>query len=301
MSQRNRLLVPKIDSCQEIREIAEKCLRRAGALGKIPTPIGDLLAAANVVEEKDSDNLLRRFLSSLPQNIHSAYHFLGQKIRGIADLRERVIYVPNPNSKPRELFTKCHELGQQVLPWQNLENIHGDNDFSLSPYAQKFFDLEANYFAGEAIFQGLRFQTRVRDYHPSISAVSLLADEHGASRHATFHRFVEEHDEPLAFMPYWPNEKELDPLGFPALFRGKAVLSPRFLKKYGDVEFPSKLQSDNPVSEARFSIEICSGDISLDSTGGKVNLQWESWWNQYSLLVLFRKKPPLSFVSHIIR
>ena len=91
MSQSSRLLVPKFDSQQEIRDIAEKCLRRAGALGKIPTPIDDLIAASKVGKIRTQKILLTRFLSSIPQNVLSTYRFLGQKIRGIADLRERVI------------------------------------------------------------------------------------------------------------------------------------------------------------------------------------------------------------------
>lgn len=79
-----------------------------------------------------------------------------RKIRGLADLRDKAIYVPSDKS-PRELFVKSHELGHEVIPWHNIESgvpveIYVDDDASLSHDAERIFDIEANFYAAEVIF-----------------------------------------------------------------------------------------------------------------------------------------------------
>src|SRR5690348_15463865 len=108
------------DSQVEISTLADRIIRQAGALGKLPTPIDDLIAAAGVRDEQNPEALRESFLASLAASARESFHLALQKIRGIADLREKVIHIPINCTPPRRLFVKGHELGHQVIPWQQV-------------------------------------------------------------------------------------------------------------------------------------------------------------------------------------
>lgn len=285
----------------EVSALAERLLRKSGAVGVLPTPIEDLIASAGIKDVQDSESFMEQHLASLPEKAQAAFKSAMQKIRGIADLREEAIYVPTATTVPRVRFAKAHELGHQILPWQKLNPAYQDDNRSLSSEAEDLFDIEANHFAAEIIFQGYRFAKRVRDYRPSFDAIFLLADEHCVSKHATLRRYVEEHDEPLAAITYWPSIYATDEKGFPVLRLGKIAASPRFSQKYSGVPLPFEIQTGHEWAEARDRSEVCKGNIGLDCGSGPVKFQWQSWWNNYSLLILLRLKPSLSIVSHLLR
>src|SRR5438309_11450927 len=96
------------DTSPELITLADRALRRAGALGQLPTPIEDLIRAANVTSETDAEGVVQRFLSTLNEQSRSWFKSALQKMRGIADLRQRAIYVP-PDKAPRQLFASAHE------------------------------------------------------------------------------------------------------------------------------------------------------------------------------------------------
>ena len=285
------------DSQDEISKLAYRALRQSGAFGKLPTPIDDLIAAAGVRDEQNPEALRESFLASLATSARESYHLALQKIRGIADLRERVVYVPN-NSKPaRRLFVKGHELGHQVIPWQQVNIGYQDDDHSLSSETENIFDIEASFFSAEVIFQGTEFRKRALDYKASLETAFFLANEHGASRHATLRRLMEESDEIVATVPYWPNGYVLDENGHSRLKAGTVTCSPKFITKYPHIELPDFIDSTHPWTKARQnSDDVYEGDIDLACGSSHVNFQWQSWWNTYCLLVFLRRKPLLSLV-----
>jgi Zn-dependent peptidase ImmA (M78 family) len=297
-------LIIRPDSATDISEIAERLLRQADARGNLPTPIDDLIEAAKVRQESDTEGTIHRFASMLDEGARSIFRSAFQKLRGIADMRQRAIYVPQ-DKPPRALFAKSHELGHQVLPWQHVNTtittpLYCDDDKTLSPEARALFDIEANFFASEVIFQGRSFTFRARDYQPSFDAVFLLADEHGASRESTLHRFVQEQDDAIAAVSYLPSKFETDSLGFPVLRAPRVIPSPKFLKKYSGVEWPDAIRSCHPWAAARDFSQIMDGCIDLNCDGQSMPFQWYAWWNSYRLLILVRRKPSIS-LSQILQ
>jgi Zn-dependent peptidase ImmA (M78 family) len=277
------------DSQTEIRKLADRALRRAAAIGKLPTPIDDLIAAANLRNE-DSDDAKVRFAARLSNEARSIFTGLWQKIRGIADLRNRVVYIPRDTTLARERFAKAHELGHQEMPWQQFDPGYFDDDFSLRHDAREIFDREANFFAAEVIFQGEGFRTKARSYTPRLDAAFALADEHGASKHATLWRFVEDQDEAIAYLPYWPINRLLDARGKPVLRLGNPVVSTKFREKFGNLSLPPRLETDHPWTSAREDDVMREGEIRFEN----VDFEWQAWWNSYTLFVLLRRKPIIS-------
>jgi hypothetical protein len=287
-------LILPLDNADEIARYARQTLRNSGAIGKLPTPIDDLLSSAKIDEIRIDDDVKERFLSRLPGATRSRLVSILQKVRGIADLRERVVYVDETQSHPRVLFTKGHELGHEILPWHKLDPALFDDDKSLSCEAEEDFDIEANLFAAEIIFQGDRFTTMVRDYAPGFDTIFQLAKVHGASRHATSRRYIESQDEPVALLTYWPSRYELQ-----ILWRAKSVGSAAFRKRFGGISVPQRLTSDHPWAGACQSAGIHRDQITLVCDSTTEQFQWEAWWNGYALFVLLRRKPILYFIRDI--
>lgn len=275
------------ESGAEIIQLAQKTLLRADCLEVLPTPLDELYKHTRIkaidlppIEEMPMLRLERTGKDLLKTAL--------QKVRGIADLRRRAVYLPSSRSNSRFRFTKAHELGHQLIPWHRVGRDCVDTDASLSPAVRDTFETEANLFASEVIFQGKRFQQRARDYKPTFDAVFLLADQHGASRQATLWKFTEEQDFPVASMIYYPKGASS------ILTRWKTVASPSFRSKYADLTSPTHLEKDHPWAAVCDGSDQCEGDIRLRrSTGRQVHFLWHTWWNNYALFVLLRKRPTL--------
>ena len=282
------------ESAEEISKYARKTLRSAEAVGKLPTPVDELLEAARVGNLKIDEDVKESFSARLTGPTKQAFNTMWQKIRGIADIRKRVTYVDENTSQPRILFTKGHELAHQVLPWHRLDPGYFDDDKILMGNTEELFDAEANFFSAEIIFQGDNFTRMVRDYTVGFETIFHLAQSHGASRHATAWRYIEEQDEAVALLAYWPWPNRFNPEIF---HLGKSIASPKFLRKFNSIDIPQEL-TQNQAWVAAYDSSLLQNDmISLDCDAGTFRFEWEAWWNSYTLLVILRQKPKL----HLIR
>jgi hypothetical protein len=292
------------NSAAEIEQLANRAIRRAGAIGVLPTPIDDLFAAADIADKSDGDNSILNFLSTLDERARSLFKTAISKVRGIADMRERAVYIPT-DTPHRQFFVKAHELGHQDLPWHKTfsdNNFFHDDNQTLSPEIEDLFEREANYYAGKIIYQGKNFIRRARSYKPSFEAVFSLADQHGASKQATLTEFVEVQDETIAAITYLPSKFKTNPQsGMPVLNAPRIFSSDKFFRKYENLELPLELAEDHPWVKAQNSIEIPSDYINLVCDGITVNFWWQAWWNNYALLVLLKREPKLSFLGRVIR
>lgn len=287
-------IIVRPESAEEVSGYARRTLRAAGAIGKLPTPIDDLLAAAKVGSLKIDEEIKKSFSARLIGAAKEEFDAMWQSIRGIADLRKRVTYIDENTTQPRVRFTKGHELGHEVLPWHHLDPGRFDDEKSLTWEAEEIFDLEANFFSAEVIFQGKNFTRIVRDHTVCFNSIFHLADMHGASRHATAWRYVEEQDESVALLMYWPSRFNSD-----ILRRGKVVASPNFLRKFSDIDLPSQLEPDHDWMSSYISKHVHGDMISLTCSEATLRFEWEAWWNGYGLLVMLRRKPRLHFVGDL--
>ena len=287
-------LILRPESALEVSNYAKRALRAADATGKLPTPIDDLLAAAKVGNLKIDHDVKESFYARLNGSAKQAFETMWQQVRGIADLRRRVTYVDENTSQTRVRFAKGHELGHQILPWHKLNPGRFDDDKSLNCDAEEIFDAEANFFSAEVTFQGDRFSQIVRDYAFGFDTIFHVAQLHDASRHATAWRCIDEHDEAVALVPYWPCKFKLGDF-----YRGKIVASSTFLRRFSVIDVPRRLAQDHPWMAAQDSSLIHNDMISLDCDGGKFSFEWEAWWNGYALLVMLRRKPVFHFVRDI--
>ncbi len=296
MNSRNRPLLDS-DSATDISKIARDLLKRAGVLGKIPTPLDVLAEAADIEQVSDSAEIVEKFLAGLKAGKAILKAALN-KLRGLADLRAQAIYVPSDRSY-RERFAKAHEIGHQTLPWHKTDpgtSFFRDNNYSLSSKVTELFDIEANFFASEIIFQGKEFIDISRQYRPNFENMFHLADKYDISKESTIRRFVECSDELITVIKYVPSQYQFDERCNPVLHHPWKFTSPSFHRKYGGIDVPFKIDSGHPWTAVRFNEDSNRGEISLPCSGIRISFSWESWWNTYSLFVLLRKKSLLSIV-----
>jgi len=102
------------EEAEELRDIAERLLRAAGVREVLPTPLDTLYAAASVrsfnLNVHEPEGPLKRALDKAGGALRKVI----QKVRGITDLRERVVYIPLGDTKPRERFVRAHELAHNI-------------------------------------------------------------------------------------------------------------------------------------------------------------------------------------------
>lgn len=296
-------LTHRPESHDEISGLVRRLLTKADAFDKLPTPIERLFEIARIQEIEDLPEADSSFLSSLSERALNAFFVGRQKIRGMADIRKRVVYIPKNDKRPRILFAQGHELGHQCMPWHNLGSAYQDDNYSLCPDVRVLFEQEANDFSAETIFQGeSRFRRRAREYHTDLNSALHLADVYGASKQATAWHFAEEQDHAVAAIYYYPHKFRTDEFGKPVLIYWKAVASPKFLGDYADIKLPDQLESIHPWATAQFTDKIVSGtDVFRYDAKNKVTLDWDSWWNRYTLIVLLRRRHILSSLTSVFR
>lgn len=288
------------DSKLDISNISEQLLRKADAIGVLPTPIEDLIEVATITEIGSLKDLNENFFSRLKKSAQDIFINAIQKVRGIADLRDRIIYIPNPDNPFRKTFTKAHDLGHQVLPWHKLNPAYLDDDITLSQDVEDLLEKEANFFASEIIFQGNRFRNHARNYSASFDAIFKLSDLYGVSKQSTLWRYVEEQDEIIAIAQYYP-ASVVDNDGEQVLKHWKTIPSPKFLQKYGNINLPSFLEPIHPWVAARDTMNLCDGKEELTCGGNKYIFEWQAWWNGYTLFILLRRRPTLRMIGNILQ
>lgn len=293
-------IVLRPDSHTAIRSEAKKLLKRARAVGIHPTPIDALLRASKVEEFDQVEEAKKSFIKGAPAAMADALDRAWGKLRGFADLKKRAIYVTPDDSRPRVAWTKLHELGHQMLPWQAAIPRFEDDDVSLSDECEETFDHEANCFAAELLFQGDYFLDLANEYRPEFNSVFALSKQFGASNHATARRFADQCDEPVALVSYYPSRfVREDGTRSMRLGRGHSA-SQAFLKKHPSLKLPSELPSDHPWLSAIREGAPAGGRDGFDcGDGTESTLIWEAWWNHYNLLVLLRKPPALDLLGRM--
>src|SRR2546425_4232772 len=82
-------ILQRPSSEHDICKIADSLLHKAGVVGKLPTPVEELIACEGVEYVTNSEVYKEQFLASLNRKAREAFHTTWNKIRGIADLRDR--------------------------------------------------------------------------------------------------------------------------------------------------------------------------------------------------------------------
>lgn len=207
-----------------ISALCADALRRSGALGVLPTPLEAIHELAGVALER------------LP--VAGA---LRERLLGAVWFEERALFVRAGQSAARRRFTEAHETVHLLCPW-HAAALRVDTADELSPLAEGL-EAEANYGAGQLIFQGDRFAREAAGHERSLRTPLTLAGVYGASRHAAAYHYAESHSDPVALVVAgrWPDATGRLPVW-------RTVASPAFGRRHGRV--PPLDAAKGPLAEA---------------------------------------------------
>ncbi|MBX9863148.1 MAG: ImmA/IrrE family metallo-endopeptidase [Hyphomicrobium sp.] len=198
----------KADDCsldpsalRSVEERARALLNRAEVWDRFPTPIEDILAAANLRVEKkclqDADGFMAYLAGKAAHIATKAAETLSAvksaltKVFGIYDPGDSIIHIDDTVSGSKQNFLKLHETGHHELPaHRKMFRFFQDCEQTLAPEVADLFEREANNFARFALFQGGAFSAMAADCPLLIKTPMKLATKFGASIYASAREFA---------------------------------------------------------------------------------------------------------------
>ncbi len=192
---------------------ARQLLDRAGAWDRLPTPVDDIVAAANLRVASNSVFDAESILEFVKKKTAAAAHSLKaalSKVLGIYDANEQIIHIDFGVGKSKQSFLKLHETGHHELPaHRQVFSLFQDCEQTLAPQVADQFEREANNFARFALFQGGAFKALAADMAMGVRTPIDLAKKFGASIYASAREFARTHHkacvvyvlDPIVFIP----------------------------------------------------------------------------------------------------
>lgn len=176
---------------------ARRALDRASGWGVFPTPIADILDAANLKVAPASAFDARRLMDYLRDKAERTAALLKSaisKVFGIYDADERTIHIDPTVHKSKQNFLKLHEAGHHEFPTHGkMFRFFEDCEKTLDPEIADLFEREANNFARFVLFQGSAYRDMAADHKFEIKTPISLSAKFGASVYASCREFVRTH------------------------------------------------------------------------------------------------------------
>lgn len=234
-----------------VQRHADRLLREASAIGRFPTPVGDLLEAAKLIVVDDAvldENALRQFLNKAKARVRGGIATIKSalsKVLGLYECHERLVVIDNDTPKPRVPFIKLHEAGHGTMPHQNkVYHLIHDCEKTLDNEIADLFEREANVFASEVLFQGEVFSAEAHGQSFGIKVPMTLAKKYGASNYSTFRRYARTNPHACCVVVLEPCVPDGNG-GFTAEVR-RVVMSKSFEKIYDDEVLCSTVNGYHP-------------------------------------------------------
>lgn len=182
------------DQLRSVEERARNILDRASAWDRFPTPIEDILAAAELQVATSSMFDPARILAYVRDKttaVASRLKSAVSKVLGLYDAGDRIIHIDGTLVDSKQNFLKLHETGHHELPThRKLFRFFQDCEKTLAPEIADLFEREANNFARFALFQGNTYAQHAADCKFEIKTPMKLAKKFGASVYASVREFA---------------------------------------------------------------------------------------------------------------
>lgn len=240
-----------------VRREAERVLVAAGGLGRFPTPISDIMAAAEV-HEVEEDVLNEGFIAKLRRQASGALKSALSKVIGLFDARARLVFIDRSLHVVKQTFIRLHETAHGFMAWQrDLYAVVEDCEKTIDPELADQFDREANVFAAEVLFQLDAFSHEAEEQDFGILTPVRLSGRYGASIYASVRQYVTKNWRACTVVVLNPPEL-VAVHGFKASLR-RSCASPAFTEIFGDIRWPDVITPDHflgplvPLGQRRMS------------------------------------------------
>lgn len=265
---------------RDIEKISYEILKGSKSLDIFPTPVDKIVSYSELVVNTgiDLSRIHPDYLSKATDVLKRA---LG-KLQGVLDRREKVIILDLSQGKSKQNFVKLHEVGHDVLPWQQKSyDVLEDDDETLGHHVCEEFEAEASFFASVTLFQGERFIHEMDKLGLGIESSMQLSKLFGSSIHAALRRYVE-HSKNRCALFVLENRTAIG-----ATLRDK-FQSQNFTKTFGELTIPLALD----YFTWPFIQDYCSkrklktdGIMTLSTQNGDVIFQYHFFNNSFNAFV----------------
>jgi len=262
----------ELESAGEIDKQVDRLLRAAGAYGRFPTPVDDIVKAAELIEADDyvlDESLIKKAPSYLWGLLRSAR----QKIQGLVDRRAKIVHIsPAIDHEGKKRFVTLHETTHHILPHQR-DLLYADDHETLLLSTSRLFEREANAGAAALLFQRHRFARDAADLKISTAAIWELADRYGSSFHAALHRYAEVHPGIVAAIVLERTAR----IASPRTWRREEYVSTRkWNERFGSPAWPRMMRTDAYPFLAKLDVpgldEVDLPNLAGDMDGVKVDI-----------------------------
>jgi hypothetical protein len=272
----------ELQSKKDIEKISHEILKGSKSFDVFPTPVDRIVSYAELTVNAgiDLSKIHPSYLSKATDVLRRAI----AKVQGVLVWREKEIYLDLSIHESKQKFVKLHEVGHNVLTWQQKTyEVFGDDESTLDINTREEFEAEANFFASATLFQQDRFLTEMAKLGLGIDSAMYLSNFFGASRHATLRRYVEYSKNRCALVVL----KDCTSCG--AKLRDK-FQSRNFTKTFGELPIPIELDFftwpfvQDYVKGRRLKKD---GVMTLTTQNGEVDFTYHFFNNTYNAFVFF--------------
>jgi hypothetical protein len=274
-----------------IRKNADRLLRDAGALGRFPTPVEDIVKAARLSVDRQA-SLDQGFLKRIYGRSKGEIKRAVDKVIGLFDSRDRMIYLDLTVRRERQRFVSLHETGHGYLPWQkDLYAILEDGEKNLDPEIEQAFERQASVFASEVLFQLDQFACDAASLPFELKTPMALAKRYGSSNYAAFRRFVSTNQRACALLVFERPEFVIGK-GWGFQLR-RYILSVPLEKAFGLLEWPSIFYTEENSLAGKLPLKQfkrrftnrCRIDCPVDHRSERFYLEaFDSTYNVFALI-----------------
>lgn len=268
---------------RRVAAVAERALEWAGAIDVVPTPLDELAKAVGIAEIKEA--------AELPEDVAAHKPRVWKRVLGAIVFPAKTIYVDRESQiEPRANFTQAHETAHMLLPWHEAA-FRLDDEKQLFYGTRDELELEANYAAAHLIFQGHRYHERALQNEVSIATPIELAQQYGASLHASIRFYVERHPDPVAVLVAGRYTQFDGTLPIWTSFESES-----FLERFGRfADQPgaglSVVEPDLPLGQIAATVRETDGVVSdtitlIDFHGDARRFVAEGFFNRYSVFIM---------------
>jgi hypothetical protein len=226
-----------------VHESAVALLNKADALGRYPTPVSDLMDAAQLkvapISAFDLD-ALQHFIKQAGDKAGQFVRAALDKVRGIFDVHADIVHIDPALGKEQQTFLKFHEAGHKVIPHQSgLYKFIQDCTKHLRPEVADLFEREANTFASVVLFQNDGFAKMTADFEFGIKVPMTHARKFGASVYAGIREYVRRSTKACVVVVFDPTET-CDVHGMKAPVR-RMEFSQDYRTRFGSLVLPEAI------------------------------------------------------------
>lgn len=229
----------------KVRKEADRLLNKAEAFGRFPTPISEIMNAAEV-EEVPEDVLSEGFIANMRRKASDALKRALSKVIGLFDAKGRLVIIDRTLHKVKKTFLRLHETGHGFMPWQrNIYAVVEECEKTLDPEIADQFDREANVFASEVLFQLDGFTQDAEEKEFGILTPVSLSRKYGGSIYASVRRYVSRNRRACTVLVLDPPDL-VKGEGLKASLR-RVVTSPKFIECFGQIKWPGYFTPDDQI------------------------------------------------------